>query len=263
MLKILDLVEHQKIKTIILDDEIRGVKMIEHLLAAFPEIEIVGALTSPEEAIEVIHKTHSQLLILDIQMPKYNGFEVLEKINMPDLKFIFVTAHNEYAIKAFKYSAIDYLLKPIDEESFATSIKMAIEQIRKKDILSDIKTLMHNVSSVKNPSKLKLCISSVHGFTIIKSEDIIYCEADSCYTIFKLSDGKQIISSKTLSEYEAILDDHHFIRIHRSYIINISFIAEYRKGNGGYVVMTNGKELEVSRRKKEEFLQKIKVIFSG
>ncbi len=249
------------INALIIDDEIKGTKVLEHLLKEFTDIHIMGLCTDAEQAIAMINEHKPQLILLDINMPKYNGFEILDKISHKDYKVIFVTAYNEYALKAFNYSAIDYLLKPVDNTSFKLSIQKAIDQINQQDFTTSIHTLQHNLNSFKDPMSMKLCISNINGFSIINAQDIIYCEADSCYTIFKLKNNTQIISSKTLSEYEEILDKSLFFRIHRSYIINLDSIVEYRKGSGGNVVMSNGAELEVSRRKKEEFLERVRNIY--
>ncbi|MBK8054821.1 MAG: response regulator transcription factor [Saprospiraceae bacterium] len=250
-----------KIRTIIIDDEVRGLKIIEHFVSSNNDIEIIASISDAEEAIEVINKMKPQLIILDIHIPKFNGFEILERVNFREFKTIFVTAYNEYAIKSFKYSAIDYLLKPLDEVLFSDAIKKVVEQINQTNIKTDLKTLIHNVTSIKDPMAMKICIQHMNGFNIIDSQDIIYCEADTCYTIFKMAGNKQIVSSKTMAEYESILDPGLFLRIHRSFIINLSRIKEYRKGLGGSVIMDNGAELEISRRKKDEFVNRIKKIF--
>jgi two-component system, LytTR family, response regulator len=252
-----------KRKTMILDDEIRGVKILEHLISNNENLELIGSFTDPEAAIDSINQNPPQLLILDIHMPKLNGFEVLRRINQQAIKVIFVTAYSEYAIKAFQYSAVDYILKPVEEQSFKDAIEKATSQITQTEIKTDIKTLIHNVSVSKNPLAMKLCIQHINGFNIIDSADVIYCEAESCYTVFKMIDGRQIISSKTLSEYEAILDQITFLRIHRSYIVNLAHVKEYKKGNGGSLILLGGVEVEVSRRKKEEFLNRMNNFISN
>jgi two-component system, LytTR family, response regulator len=249
------------VKAIILDDEIRGLQVLEHLLKPHKEIVIDGSFTDPVIAVEAIIKNKPSLLILDINMPVLNGFEVLDRIKNEKIKIIFTTAHDNYALRAFHYSAIDYLLKPIDEEQFHNAIKKVLQDTDQKDFSHSITTLMHNIASFKDPMSMKICVPNVNGFSIIDSNQILYCEADSCYTIFKMIDGTQIISSKTLSEYEAVLDENVFFRSHRSFLINLSQIKEYHKGNGGTITMANGDEIEVSRRKKEEFLLKVRMTF--
>jgi two-component system, LytTR family, response regulator len=249
------------INVVILDDEIRAVKVIEHLLQSHPGINVLSTFTDPLSAVTFINQQSPDVLILDINMPGLNGFEVLDRINNKTIKIIFTTAHDNFALKAFHYSAMDYLLKPIDEAQFNSAITKVINQAEKTDFSQSISTLIHNISSIKDPMAMKICIPNVNGFSIVDSNQIMYCEADSCYTIFKMKDGSQIISSKTLAEYEGVLDENVFFRIHRSYFINLSQINEYHKGNGGFVTMANGVELEVSRRKKEEFLNKVKTVF--
>jgi two-component system, LytTR family, response regulator len=250
-----------KIRTILIDDELRGLRVLEHLAKQIPEISIIQSISDAEEALNAIQTQSPDLVIMDIHMPKMNAFEILEQISKPTFITIFVTAYSEHALKAFKFSAFDYLLKPVEEEQFLLAVRKAIQSIERSEIKTDIKTLMHNINTIKDPLSMKLCINHVNGFSIISIDDIIYCEADSCYTIFKLTNGKQIISSKTLAEYESIMDHQLFLRIHRSFLINISKVLEYKKGNGGSVVMSNNLEVEVSRRKKDEFLNRIKQIY--
>ena len=249
------------VKTILLDDEERGLKVLEHLCNQSGKVEIIGKYNDAEEAILQINKLKPQLVILDINMPKYNGFEVIKNINYKEYKVIFVTAHNEYAIKAFQYSAANYLLKPVDDDLFIQAIETIVKSLENNEFNDQLHTIIHNFQSMNNPMAMKICVPNVNGFSVVDAHQILYCEADSCYTIFKLHDGRQIISSKTLQEYENVLDENIFMRIHRSFIINLSHIKEYHKGSGGSVIMNNGAELEVSRRKKDEFLQKMKSMF--
>ena len=249
------------VKTVLLDDEDRGLNVLEHLCNQSKKIEILGKYNDSEEAVREINRLKPQLVILDVNMPKYDGFEVIRKVNYPEFKTIFVTAHDEYAIKAFQYSASNYLLKPVDDDHFFTAIESVVKSLQKNEVDGQIHTLLHNLQNVHHPLGMKICIPNINGFSIVDSKDILYCEADSCYTNIKFINGSQMVSSKTLAEYEALLDTNIFIRIHRSFIINMACIKEFRKGNGSSVVMLNGQELEVSRRKKEEFLSKMKQIF--
>jgi two-component system, LytTR family, response regulator len=251
------------VKAILIDDEVRGLRVLEHLISKFEKIQVVASCTSSEEAIDKIDLLKPNLVLLDINMPKFNGFQVLENVTYKNFKSIFITAHNEFAIKAFKYSAIDYLLKPVEEDLFDEAIERALLHQNKDEINENLQTLMHNMAAITDPMAMKVCINNIHGFSIINSNDILYCEADSSYTKFKLSNGTTILSAKTLSEFESILDQNQFFRIHRSFMINLTHIKEYIKGNGGHVIMQNGVELEVSRRKKDEFISKFKTIFKS
>ncbi len=249
-------------KTIIVDDEIRGLQVLELLLSTHKDFQIVAACTDSEEAITKINELRPDLVLLDIEMPRKNGFEVLKNVSYKDFKCIFVTAFNEYAIQAFKYAAIDYLLKPVDDDVFHASIRRASDVLSKVDLQAQINVLNYNLESYANPLKMKICIPNVNGFNVININDIVYCQSDDSYTIFKLNDGSQLISSKTLHDFEQILSQDRFCRIHRSYMINLTYIKEYNRADGGYVIMHNDIQLEVSRRKKEEFKQVIHNYFS-
>ena len=155
------------------------------------------------------------------------------------------------------------MLKPIDEDQFKKAINKVILKRQSKDTAERFSILIHNISKLSNPSSMKLCIHDSKGFSVVFISEILYCEADSSYTVFFLENGKKIISSKTLSDYESILDTNDFIRIHRSYLININHVKEYKKGEGGTVIMSNKAEIEVSRRKKDEFIFRMKNIITS
>ncbi len=155
------------------------------------------------------------------------------------------------------------MLKPINEDHFELAVKKAVDKIRSKKINTNFETLLHNINQVTNPLAMKICIPDARGFQIVDVVDIISCEADSCYTIFHMKENKTILSSKTMAEFEPILDDKNFFRVHRSFIINVRHVKEYHKGSGGSVIMSNGKEIEVSRRKKDEFILKMKYVFKA
>lgn len=252
------------IKTILIDDEPRGLKVLEYFCKEYaPQLNVVAACTDPVDAIEKIQFLKPKLVILDIQMPLMNAFELLNQLTYNDFEIIFATAYDHFALTAFKYSATDYLLKPISEDLFEQAVKKAVDKIKSKTSATNFETLLHNINQLNNPLAMKICIPDVKGFQIVDAVDIISCEADSCYTIFHMKDNKTIVSSKTMAEFEPILDDKSFFRIHRSFIINLGHVKEYHRGNGGSVIMSNGKEVEVSRRKKDEFIVKMKQIIKG
>lgn len=250
------------IKAILVDDEPRGLKILELLMKAYTgDVAVVASCTDPEDAILQINHHQPDLLIMDIQMPNLNAFDVLSAIQARHIEVIFATAYNSYALRAFQYSAVDYLLKPIDEEHFDRAINKAIERIRSKQVHQNYEALLYNIQKLKHTDDMKICIPDSKGFRVIRVADILYCEAESCYTIFHLDNKTSFMSSRTLAEYDALLDPDQFVRIHRSYIVNIRHIREYQKGEGGFVVMNNQKMLEVSRRKKEEFIAKMKSLY--
>ena len=252
------------IKTILIDDEPRGLKVLEHFCSIYaPGLEVVSTCTDPFDALAKIDTTKPNLVIMDIQMPLMNAFELLNQLKYKEFEIIFATAYDHYALTAFKYSATDYLLKPISEDLFEMAVNKAVEKIRSKNRNVNFDTLLHNINQLNNPVAMKICIADSKGFQVVDVADVISCEADSCYTIFHMKNNKTIISSRTMAEFEPVLDDKNFFRIHRSFIINIGHVKEYHRGNGGSVIMSNGKEIEVSRRKKDEFILKMKQIFKG
>jgi len=251
------------IKAVLVDDEPRSLKVLQLLTSAYADqVKVVASCTDPKVAIEKINELAPDLIIMDIQMPKLTAFDVLTALNNPLVEVIFATAYNAYALRAFQYSAVDYLLKPIDEEHFQRAMTKAITRIKEKNSHHHFETLLFNIHKVRNSDDMKICIPDSKGFKVIRVADILYCEADSCYTIIHFRQQPNLVSSRTLAEYHALLDPNHFFRIHRSFIVNIHHIKEYRKGEGGYVVMEDDKMLEVSRRKKEDFMEKIKGLFS-
>jgi two-component system LytT family response regulator len=194
-------------------------------------------------------------------MPGKNGFDLLKDLGEIEFEIIFVTAHNSYAVQAFHFSAVDYLLKPVDEELLLDAVKRAQRRIDEKTSGQHIQTLMHNILQKDTPHKMKLCIPSVKGFQVIDIQDIIYCEASSNYTNIHFTNRPFICASRPIHEYEELLGDSGFARIHKSYVINLEHVKEYMRGEGGSVMLSNGKELEVSRRKKEDFFKKMKLYF--
>jgi two-component system LytT family response regulator len=207
------------------------------------------------EGIEAINRLKPDVVFLDIQMQRETGFDLLTRLKQIDFELIFTTAYSEYAIKAFKFSAIDYLLKPID----VPELQAAIEKVSKKrenNISARIEHLIHNLKPASS-QKFKIALPSSDGLVFVKVEEILYCEAESNYTQIHLVNGAKHLVSRTLKEYEDLLSDQDFFRIHNSYIINLNLIKNYVRGEGGYVVMTNGKSLDVSKRKKESFLSRL------
>lgn len=251
------------INTLIVDDEERGRTVIKELIHRYcPQVNLLAECDSTATAKAAISIHKPQLVFLDISMPKENAFEMLQTLGEINFEIIFITAHLHYSIQAFKYSAVDYLLKPVSEDLLVEAVRRVQERLHEKQLNQRIETLLHNFSSDSKIFGKRICIHGVKGFQVISLKDILYLEAESCYTIFHLNDEKKITSAKTISEYEEIIDDISFIRVHKSFVININYIKEYIKGDGGYVLLSNGQHIEVSRRKKEVFLERIKTLFN-
>lgn len=246
------------INCIIVDDELKSRESLKILLQDFcNDVTVLALCENVNEAMEAIRKHKPDVVFLDIQLQRETGFDLLARIQEINFEIIFTTAYSEYAIKAFKFSAIDYLLKPIDIEE----LKRAVSKVEKRKgdtITSRLQELMNNLRS-SSSENYKLALPTANGLIFIRMQDILYCEASSNYTDITLSDGKKYTVSRTLREYEELLEGHNFYRIHHSYLINLNAIKKYVRGDGGYVVMSNDKSLDVSKRKKEGFLSRIGV----
>ena len=248
-----------KIKTLLVDDEPRGLSALQKLLEMnCPEVDIVGLCSSSDEAREKIEKLKPDLVFLDIAMPEKNGFELLNEINPIDFEIIFVTAHNDFMLQAFKFSAVDYLLKPVENDLLIEAVKRAAKRIEEKTSGSNLETLLYNVRQKDGGQKLKMCITSLKGFQVVKLSDIIYLEASSNYTNFYFIDRPLICASKPIHEYEELLADSNFVRIHKSVVVNLEHVKEYLRGEGGTIILSNAKKVEVSRRRKESFINRMK-----
>jgi len=244
------------LKSVIVDDEQKSRESLKILIEDFCEgVEVKALCQNVAEAIEAIEQFKPAVVFLDIQLQRETGFDLLTKIKTVDFDVIFTTAYSEYAIKAFKFAAIDYLLKPIDIQE----LKSAIEKVAKKsgsNISDRLEQLLGNLRS-KSTDTYKLALPTADGLVFVKVNDILYCEASSNYTEIFLANDKKYLVSRTLKEYEDMLADQNFFRIHHSYLINLNSIKKYVRGEGGYVIMNNDKSLDVSKRKKEGFLSRI------
>jgi len=241
------------IQTILIDDESKGRKILSNFLHKYcPNVNIIGEADGVQTGKDLIDTLQPDLVFLDIEMKDGTGFDLLEKFTQFSFGVIFVTAHNEYALKAFKYSAIDYLLKPVLPDELITSVN-------KFEAEKDLKNLSYKLENlIKNRTELKrLALPTSSGVELLKIEDIIYCEASGNYTIFHNIKNKEITVSKTIKEYERMLINSNFFRIHQSYLVNLSFVSKYNKNDGGFVILTNTKKLPVSRRNKQAFLDRI------
>jgi len=244
------------ITCILVDDELKSRESLKILIEDFCDnIEVKALCQNVAEAMEAVRLYKPDVVFLDIQLQRETGFDLLTKLDNINFEVIFTTAYSEYAIKAFKFSAIDYLLKPIDIED----LKRAISKVEKRvgDSLGQrIQQLMSNLKS-SSAESYKLALPTTDGLIFVKVSDILYCEASSNYTEITLMDNKKYIVSRTLKEYEDLLTEYDFFRIHNSFLINLNAVKKYVRGEGGYVIMMNDKSLDVSKRKKESFLARI------
>ena len=247
-----------------MDDEPDGIRTLEKMLQRHcPAVNIVATCANASAAQEQIELQKPDVVFLDIQMPGKTGLELLTELGVKDFEVIFVTAYNEYMLQALQYSAADYLLKPVDEERLVEAVERVERRLREGKKEEQTTTLLHNLAKTGNPSEMRLCLPTLKGFIVLKLEEIIYCEAERSYTVFHLDNGRTVTVSKPLLEYDQLLRDTSFLRIHKSFLVNLLHVKEYQRGEGGIVILSDGAEIEVSRRKKEEFLMKVKEVFKG
>ena len=244
------------IKAIIVDDEPYCCEALAILLERYcPQVEVVKSCLSGSEALHAIKEHQPRLLFLDIEMPQMNGFELLEKIKQIHFELIFTTSYDQYAIKAIRFSALDYLLKPIDREELQRAVQKVTQRLQ-YPLPQQIDILLQKLQSPQH-SLNKIAIPTMEGLRMITVDTIVSCSSDSNYTILILKDGQKVIASRTLKEIEELLEDHSFLRVHHSHLVNLNEINRYVKGEGGYLVMTNEAAIDVSRSRKEMLLKKL------
>jgi two-component system LytT family response regulator len=241
------------IKTIIVDDEQHCIDWLKDLLQQHPEVEVVADFRSVNDAIKLLRNFKPDLLFLDVQIHDKTGFDLLKELERVDFEVIFTTAHDKYAVEAFKFSAVDYLLKPIDEIDLKLSLEKLSSKLKAKDFSSKMDVLLSNI---QNNGNKKITIPTQDGFIFQDVSEIIRCQSEGNYTNIFLANTKQpILVSKTLKIFEEILEDKEFFRVHNSHLINLKYVSKYTKGKGGYVTMRDNTIIEVSIRKKEAFLK--------
>lgn len=247
---------------VLVDDEPRGLSTMEKMLSLHcPDVNIAASCSNADDALQQIKSIEPDLVFLDIAMPVKNGFDLLNEIEEPFFEIIFVTAHNQYMIEAFHFSAVDYLLKPVNDELLIRAVKRAKKRITEKTGHKNVETFLHNINQKNSPQNMRLCVSSVRGFKVVELQDILFCEASGSYCNFHFANQQVLCTVKTMHEYEKMLEDAGFLRIHKSWLINLLHVKEYRRGEGGSVILSDGTELEIARRKKDLFLERIKSFY--
>lgn len=246
------------LKTIIIDDEPASRNLLEKMLQDYcPGVIVEATAENVAEGIAAIEKYKPDLVFLDIEMPDKTGFDLLASMDPIDFEVIIITGYEKYAIKAFKTVALDYLLKPIDVVELETAVKRVAE---KRNKVQENKNFNVFVQNWKANGHEQIALASNDGFLFVKIKDIVYCKGDGSYTYFYLKGGERITVSKNLGEFDELLGDKGFFRVHKSFLINLNEMKKYIRGEGGYVVMNNGDTVDVSKRKKEAFLANLSKI---
>lgn len=247
-----------KYSVLILEDEKYQQDLLSSLLKeGFPEFMLAGIASSVDEAKALLEKHTPDLVFMDVVLPPHTSFDILHSLSSIPFEIIFTTSYEEYAVKAFRLSAIDYLLKPVD----AVELRAALEKFKQKKSAQNsdghIRNLLSNLRA-KQGDHAKVALPTLTGFIFVPIKDIVRCESDNTYTTFFTLDKKKIVVSKTLKECEYMLAEYRFFRVHNSHLINLEYITEYIKGEGGIIKMSDGSQIDVSRRKKDEFLRQLK-----
>ncbi len=246
------------LKVIIIEDEKHSRETLKSLLEEFcKNVKVIATAGSVKEGVKVLSIYSPDVVFLDIELQPGTGFDILEQVKEPTFEVIFTTAFEKYAIKAIKFSSLDYLLKPIDLDELQESVEKARTRMDTNVYRQQIDTLMQNLSRGTNKQE-KICLATTAGMEFIAIEDVVLCKADGSYTSFVLKDGGSLLVSKHLKEYENLLSDQQFMRVHNSYLINLNEVKKYIKSDGGYIIMSNDMHVSISPRKKEDLLDAMK-----
>jgi len=241
-------------RTLIIDDEAHVRETLTNLLQDYcPQVKIVGEANSVASGIRAIREKSPDLVLLDIKMGDGTGFDLLEHFDNINFKIIFITAYEEHALEAFKFSAVDYLLKPVNPEKLADAVGRA-ERLVHQTFQKQLSALKDNLAPESKKNK-KIVLKTSDNIYLINTNDIIQCEADSSYTVVETIEDEKIIVSRVLKEYDELLSGFGFFRVHRSHLVNLQHIKRFEKQEGGYVVMTNNKKIPVSSRSRERLLE--------
>ena len=245
------------VRTVLIDDETDSIRVLQRLLNAYcPEVEVIGTADGVETALNLIQMARPDLVFLDIEMTHGNAFDLLNQLQPITSQIIFVTAFDNYAIRAFKYSALDYLLKPVDIDDLREAVKRAATKVQGKNFLDQMETLLYNMETFQL-SQQKMAVPTLTGLVFVPIKDILRFEANGSYTTIYLTSKEEIIATRNIKEYEDLLPAAIFCRVHNSHIINLHKIQKYHKGRGGYVIMEDGSNIEVASRRREEFLRRL------
>ncbi|MFN8209851.1 MAG: LytTR family DNA-binding domain-containing protein [Bacteroidales bacterium] len=244
----------RKFSAIVIDDEQNAVDFIKSLISEYcPDLVVTGTANNVQEGIKVIESEKPDLVFLDVEMPNGTGFDLLSHFPEKDFEVVFITAFNHYAIKAIKFSAVDYVLKPININEFIEAVSRVVKK-RSEDLVKNNEKFRVLMENLKTPTPSRLAIPTSDGMEYLNPREIIRIEADRSYSWFFLAGDKKLLVSKNLKEFQDLLGDRYFFRPHNSYLINLRYVKKFVKKDGGYIEMTDGSQVPVSRNRKDIFL---------
>jgi two-component system, LytTR family, response regulator len=243
------------IRCVLVDDEIQSLVMMEWLLKTYaPQVKIEALCSDAQKGIEEIKRHRPDLVFLDIEMPHMNGFDMLEQFDELFFDVVFTTAYDQFAIKAFRYSALNYLLKPVDPDDLKETIRR-VEHRKMVPLKEQMDVLMQSIREAGRQPLARIALTTADGMLFVATEEIVFCESDSNYTTVVMKGGQKILVSKTLKDIDETLSGNNFYRIHNSFLVNLNHIKKYVRGDGGYVIMDDGTSIGISRNKRQEFVE--------
>jgi two-component system, LytTR family, response regulator len=242
------------LRTVIIDDEAHARETLARLIDVYcPQVKLVGEAIGVESGLKVIRELHPQLVLLDVKMDDGTGFDLLRLCNSIDFKVIFITAYEKYAVRAFRFAAVDFLLKPVNPEELSEAVNHA-ETLIQEHFTTQLQALEDNLRTDIR-QKRKIVLKTIDYIHLVEMQNITFCESEGCYTFVHMITGEKIIISRTLREFDDMLGDSGFYRVHKSYLINLSHITRFEKQEGGYIILSSGDKVPVSSRKREELLE--------
>lgn len=246
------------IRALVVDDEQHCIQRIKLLVKnnLSDSVEIIAVASSVDEGLDAIRQFSPDLVFLDVQLQNRTAFDLLSEISQRKFEIIFTTAYDQYAVRAFRFSALDYLLKPVDGDELIQAVSRLKERNNPDETTEKLNALFHNMKSIQGTTK-RICVPVLNGIVFLQVNEIIRCQSEVNYTTFYLKDKPNLVVAKTLKEFEELLSDYNFFRVHNSHLVNLAFIKSYNKGKGGYITMTDNSVVEVSTRRKDLFLKKL------
>ncbi len=245
------------LKVIVVDDEMDAREALSQLLDLYhPDMQLCASCESVSLALAAIEQYQPDILLLDIKIGKENGFDIFKHFSQPSFRVVFITAYQEYAVQAFRFSALDYLLKPVDPDLLSEALRKASNVIDQEQISVKLDSFVHNMRDASKETK-KIVLKTADTIHLVNLRDIVYCEANRSYTHFYLADKSRILVSTAMGTYEDLFHNYDFFRIHQSFLLNLHYFKRYEKSDGGKAILRDNTCLPVATRKKDQFLQRL------